>query len=78
MNDFINQLKAYKTYGIAPDAPIVQAMLQGDFQLPLIAATPATLADIQSAWSWMLDNVPRQIRGDLDAYYKHCRKTEQA
>ena len=76
MNDYINQLKAYRDDGVRPDAPFLQAMLQGDFQHALIIATPNTLGDIQGAWSWMLDNIPRAMREDWKSYERHCKSFE--
>jgi len=55
------------------DIHMGDSLLEGDFQLALISATPTTLSEIQGAWSWMLDNIHRNIRGDWRNYERHCQ-----
>ena len=71
MNDYINQLKAYRDDGIRPDAPWLQAMLQGDMNHAFAIATPKTLAEMQDAWAWMVDNIPSNIRVHWTNYERH-------
>lgn len=76
MNDYINQLRAYRDDGVRPDAPFIQAMLQGDTTHALAIATPSTLKEIQDAWAWMVDNIPANIRVHWTNYERHCKSFE--
>jgi len=76
MNDYIDQLKAYRDDGVRPDAPWLQSMLQGDMSHAFVIATPSTLVEMQEAWAWMVDNMPRHIRGAWIVYERHCQSFE--
>jgi len=76
MNDYIKQLQEYRDDGVRPDAPWLQAMLQGDMNHAFAIATPSTLVEMQDAWAWMVGNISSDIRVHWTNYERHCKSFE--